>query len=168
MTMKVILIATLTADGFIAQASDHLTNWSSKEDKALFVEVTKAAGIMVMGARTFATIGRALPGRRTIVLTHHPERITAEGVETSLATPAQLLTRLEHEGATSVAICGGAEVYTQFMEASLVTEMYLVTEPILFGSGLTLCNRPMNAQLELIDSIKRNQSVINHYRVKHS
>jgi dihydrofolate reductase len=81
--MKVVLIAALSADGFIGRHSTHTADWTGTADKRLFVRVTKALGTMVMGASTFATIGRALPGRRTIVYTHHPERVTAAGVETT-------------------------------------------------------------------------------------
>jgi dihydrofolate reductase len=65
--MKVFVIAALSADGFIAQAEDHVADWTGTEDKKLFVQLTKEAGIMVMGSKTLATIGRALPGRH-----HYP------------------------------------------------------------------------------------------------
>lgn len=169
-TMKVILIATITADGFIAQTSDHLANWSSKADKALFVRVTKELGTMVMGARTFATIGRALPGRHTIVLTHHPELITVDQIEATSETAGNLVARLTDAGTPGLAVCGGAEVYTQFMEAGLVDEAYLVTEPLSFGQGITLFSRPIAATFELLESRVAESSVINHYKVrkKHS
>ena len=109
--MNVFIIAAITVDGFIGRDANHLADWTSPEDKKLFVKLTKQAGIIVMGSRTFATIGRALPGRRTIVYTSHPESITAEGVEATSEAPADLLARLEREGATGVAICGGASIY---------------------------------------------------------
>ncbi|HEY6736674.1 MAG TPA: dihydrofolate reductase family protein [Candidatus Saccharimonadia bacterium] len=164
--MRIVLIAAQSADGFIAQTNDQLVNWSSQADKALFVRVTKELGTLVMGARTLATIGRALPGRHTIVMTHHPERMIVPKVETTAETPAELVARLEAAGTPGLAVCGGAEIYTQFMQAGLVQELYLVTEPLVFGQGLTLFNQPIVQRFELLDSEAKEGSVINHYRVK--
>lgn len=164
--MRIVLIATLTADGFIAKDSHHLVDWSSKSDKATFVRVTKELGTMVMGANTFATIGRALPGRRSIVLTHHPERITAEGVETTQESAIELISRLEAEGVPGLAVCGGAQVYTQFMQSGLVQELYLVTEAYLMGQGITLFQEPISDKIELVESnVVGHGSVVNHFRV---
>lgn len=67
--MKIILIAAISADGKIAERPDQTSlDWTSKEDTKFFVEKTKEAGVVVMGARTYATIGKPLKGRRLIVL----------------------------------------------------------------------------------------------------
>jgi dihydrofolate reductase len=164
--MNVALIAAITADGFIGRGASHLADWSGSADKKLFVRVTKQLGTMIMGARTFATIGRALPGRRTIVYTHHPEAITAEGVDTTAEDPAVLLARLKAEGATGVAICGGAQIYRLFLEAGLVQELYLTVVPVLFGQGVTLFDHELAASLELIGTEQLDDNaVLLHYKV---
>ena len=67
--MKIILIAAISADGKIAQSANQSSlDWTSKEDTAFFVAKTKEAGVVVMGSRTFETIGKPLKGRRLIVL----------------------------------------------------------------------------------------------------
>lgn len=158
--MKTFIVAAVTADGFIGKTAGHLADWTSPEDKRLFVRLTKRAGVMVMGARTFATIGRALPGRRTIVYTHHPERITAEGVETTAEPPAELVKRLKAEGAQGLAICGGAGIYTQFLQAEAVDELHLTIEPILFGEGIKLIDEPAQTTMSLIHFEPLNQHTI--------
>jgi dihydrofolate reductase len=164
--MKTFILATLTADGLIGRHANHLVDWSSKEDKQLFVRLTKEAGVMIMGANQFATLGRALPGRRTIVYTHHPEKITVEGIETTSLEPAELIAKLESEGATGVAICGGAQIYSLFMSSGVVDELYLNISPLLFGAGITLFSRPLEAKLQLLDSSRLGGSdVLLHYRV---
>ena len=150
--MKVFLIAAVSADGYIARNTLELANWTSSADKKLFVELTKKAGIMVMGATTLATIGRALPGRRTIVYTRHPEQIAIKDVEPTAEDPSILLKRLEKEGATEIAICGGQSIYTLFMQTGLVNEIYLTIEPIVFGQGITLFSAPLQSNLQLIES----------------
>nr|AIA15095.1 Dihydrofolate reductase [uncultured bacterium] len=165
--MKVILVAALSSDGFIARAASHGADWTGTADKKIFVKLTKAMGIMVMGSTTFATIGRALPGRRTIVYTSNPQSITAEGVETTTEPPLDLINRLEQRGATGVAICGGAQIYTQFMQAGLIQDFYLTHVPVVFGEGITLFSSPLDVHLDLVTSEPIGEgAVLMHYRLK--
>jgi dihydrofolate reductase len=145
--MNVALIAAITADGFIGRNASHLADWSGSADKKLFARVTKQLGTMIMGAHTFATIGRALPGRRTIVYT------TAED-------PAGLLARLEAEGTPGVAICGGAQIYRLFLEAGLVQELYLTVVPVLFGQGVTLFDHELETSLKLIGTEQLDDNAV--------
>ncbi len=164
--MKVFIIAAITADGFIGRDSQHTADWTSKEDKQLFVRLTKEAGTMIMGSNTFKTIGRALPGRRTIVYTSRPDNITADHIETTAEPPAALINRLHREGVSSVAICGGASIYHQFLNAGIVNELYLSIEPLLFGQGLTLLGTNLHANLNLLEVRKLNSdTVLLHYKV---
>lgn len=164
--MKVFLIAALTADGFIARHQDHGADWTSLEDKKLFVELTKQAGTIVMGSRTFATIGRALPGRKIIVYTSQTTESGIDGVEMTSESPGVLLKRLEAAGEQTLAVCGGATIYRQFLAAGMVDELYLTVEPILFGSGINLFDQPIDANLELIRTWQLNDSTVAmHYKV---
>jgi dihydrofolate reductase len=147
--MTTFIIAALTADGFIGRDASHLADWTGKADKKLFVEVTKQAGVIVMGSRTFATIGRALPGRRTIVYTTKPDSINVEGVETTSEAPAELIARLKKEDAAGVAICGGSSIYNLFMTAGVVDELYLSIVPKLFGKGVPLFAEEFDVDLAL-------------------
>jgi len=167
--VKVFIIAALTADGFIGRDSGHTADWTGGEDKKVFTRLTKEAGVMVMGSRTLATIGRALPDRRTIVYTSRPADITIEGVEPTNEPPADLLKRLEKEGSKAVAIAGGASIYRLFMDAGLVDELYLTYVPILFGQGVTLFSGELSSRLELLDETKlADGAVVLHYIVKKS
>ena len=165
--MKVFIIAALTADGFIGRDSGHLSDWTGGEDKKLFVRLTKEAGTMIMGSKTLATIGRALPGRRTIVYTNHPENVPVEGVETTSEAPEALLKRLEQEGVSAVAICGGATIYDLFLHCGVVDEAYLTYIPHLFGTGIPLSVHPMDVKMELLESTPLSDGcVLCHYRIE--
>nr|AIA17398.1 Dihydrofolate reductase [uncultured bacterium] len=165
--MKVFIIAALTADGFIGRDSGHTADWTGKEDKKVFTRLTKEAGTIVMGSRTFATIGRALPERRNIVYTSRPSEINVEGVETTSEAPAELIARLEKEGATAVAICGGAAIYHLFMSAGVVDELYITYVPVLFGKGVGLFSDELDVQLELQESEALGDgALLVHYIVK--
>jgi dihydrofolate reductase len=64
-------------------------------------------GTMVMGRPTFESIGKPLPGRKTIVLTRR--ELTIPGVE--ICHDATRLTGIEGTGW----ICGGTDVYRQLL-----------------------------------------------------
>jgi dihydrofolate reductase len=92
-----------------------------------------------------------------------------EGVETTNESPADLVARLQKEGATGLAICGGAAIYNLFMQAGVADELYLTIEPILFGTGITLFREDMATGLALLDVQRLNDNtVLLHYSVKHS
>ena len=66
---------------------------------------------MIMGRKTYDSIGRPLPGRRNIVITRN-EDFTAEGIEVvrSLEEALALV-----EGEEEVMIIGGAQIFEQSM-----------------------------------------------------
>lgn len=167
--MQVFIIAAITTDGFIAQTTNQLADWTSKEDKRLFVDKTKAAGVMVMGETTFTTIGRGLPGRKTFVYSHQPEQFKdVEGdVEFTNLEPSKLIDQLKAEGHEAVAICGGSQTYTMFLQSGLVTDLFLSVEPIVFGQGVSLFNQALVGHLELVENRPLNENVfLLHYRTR--
>lgn len=166
--MRVFIIAALTADGFIGRDAGHTADWTSREDKQHFVRLTKEAGIMVMGASTFKTIGRALPGRRTIVYTRRPEALAGiGGIEATNEAPRDLVKRLEAEGAEALAVCGGAQIYSLFMESGVVTDLHITIEPILFGKGVPLFSASLEQKLQLVSHDKLNDNVVAlHYTAR--
>ena len=167
--MHTIIVATVTANGFIARGTNELANWSSKEDKKFFVEETKKAGVMIMGRTTFATIGRPLQGRLIVVLTEKPEEveIVPGSVETASGDLKTVLNGLEARGFTAVVIAGGSNVYGQFLNAGFVNEIALTHEPILFSNGIPLAaSLEKEVNLETI-SVERlgEKTVLIRYKV---
>jgi len=148
--MKCFIIAAMTADGYIAKASDHPAVWTSKEDKKRFVELTKRAGVVVMGLNTWRTLGKPLKDRTNIVYSPDP----VEGVETTKKPPAEFLRELEGRGFKEVAICGGTSIYSMFIKSGLVDKLYITVEPILFGDGMRLFNEAVDLKLKLIDEVR--------------
>lgn len=164
--MKVSLVAAVTQDGFIARSHDELANWSSGVDKKFFVQITKEAGVMIMGSTTYDTIGRPLPGRKTVIYTSQPGKYKGVDVMTTRAKPATLLKRLAAEGYEHVTICGGSVIYNMFMQAGLVTDLYITIEPVTFGEGIPLFAPETHLSLKLIDTQQLTPEVaLMHYRV---
>lgn len=154
--IRAFIIAAMTADGFIARDAHHLASWTSKEDKKFFVQRTKEAGVMIMGSNTYETIGRPMPGRLNIVYS----RKEIPGVETTTKPPKKLLKDLEARGFKEVAICGGATIYTMFMKAGVVDTLYLTVEPLLFGTGVSIFNKPLDVKLQLKESKRLNKNTL--------
>lgn len=169
--MIISLIAALSADGRIAQSENqNSTDWTSKEDLAFFVRKTKEIGTVVIGRRTFDTIGKPLKGRRMIVMTRKPRQSTFRdedgSVEYTNASPAELVAKLEKEGVKELAVCGGSQIYSSFLQAGLVNDLYLSVEPVLFGSGVAFGEGYDRINMTLADVERLSaQTVLLHYRV---
>lgn len=79
--------------------------WYIKEDLAYFREVTRGKTV-IMGRKTFQTIGRPLPNRHNVVLTRHTLEI--EGVEVIHDLETYLKNVKQQD---ELFIIGGAEIY---------------------------------------------------------
>jgi dihydrofolate reductase len=93
--------------------------WHIPEDFKWFKKLT-TGHVIVMGRKTFDSIGKPLPNRTTIVLTRSPQPIP--GVQT-----VPDLAHINPDNADftgrEVFICGGAEVYRQALP--LCSDLYL-------------------------------------------
>jgi len=99
---------------------DNQLPWHLPEDLAHFKRVTLGKPI-VMGRKTFDSIGRPLPKRRNIVVTRNRDW-SHEGVETAASLEAAIALL----GDEAASIIGGAQVFSEAMAAAdsmIVTEI---------------------------------------------
>ena len=82
------------------------------EDRLYFKEVT-SGGIIIVGRKTFESIGKPLKHRKNIVLTNNRD-FKARGV-TVAHSMNEALERVLPNNSHKVFIIGGAEVYAQFL-----------------------------------------------------
>lgn len=156
--IKAFIIAAQTLDGFIARDKNQLSmDWNSPEDKKRFVALTKKAGVVVMGSTTYKTFNKPLKDRLNIVYTRSG---SFEGAESTSENPLELLKKLENRGYTEVAICGGSEIYSMFMEAGLVDTIYLTVEPVYFGEGIKLFNKSIDKKMTLVSHEKTESGTL--------
>ena len=116
--MTITVLAAVGANLVIGR--DGTMPWHLPQDLAHFKAVTMGH-TMVMGRKTYDSIGRALPGRRTIVITRQ-EAWHAPSVEVAHSLPEALALA----GPADVFIIGGSEVYRQampFADQMLLTEV---------------------------------------------
>lgn len=161
--IPVTLIMAITTDGKIAKNSDHFANWTSPEDKKIFIEVSKEFGLIMMGQKTFQTFPAPLKNRLNVVFSETPGE-KHEDVLWVNGEPEETLEKLEKLGYKKALLGGGASLNTLFLKKKLINEIILTVEPKLFGSGLSLFNDDFNINLELLELKKINQ---NSYSVKY-
>jgi dihydrofolate reductase len=106
--MKVSLIAAVAENGVIGRDND--LPWKIRDDMKFFVKTTKGHPV-IMGRLNFVAMGRALPGRRNIVVSRDVG-FQAEGCEsaTSVSQALQMAAEEEREEAF---VIGGAQIYQQ-------------------------------------------------------
>jgi dihydrofolate reductase len=100
----VSLVAIVARDGGIGNAGGLLVRLP--DDLRHFKQITLGTPV-VMGRKTWQSIGRALPGRRSIVVTRDPA-FRAEGAELAPSLDAALALA---GAAPVVHVVGGAEIY---------------------------------------------------------
>jgi dihydrofolate reductase len=102
------VIVAVAANGVVGR--DNALPWHLPEDLRYFKRMTMGKPV-VMGRRTFQSIGRPLPGRRNLVISRDPD-FRAEGVTVlpSLEAALDLAGELvERDG--EVMVIGGAQIY---------------------------------------------------------
>jgi dihydrofolate reductase len=105
---RVALIAAVAAGGVIG--AGNALPWHLPADLRRFRELTWGHPI-VMGRRTFASLGRPLPGRANIVVSRDPE-FAANGIQVARSPEAALAAASALDG-DWVFVIGGAEIYAQ-------------------------------------------------------
>jgi len=110
MTLPLIIVVAVAENGVIGR--DNRLLWRLKSDLRRFRELTWGKP-MIMGRKTFQSIGKPLPGRETIVLTRDPG-FSAEGVHVAHGWEEAVSLGNsvgEAMGADAAAVVGGAEIY---------------------------------------------------------
>ena len=86
--------------------------WHLPEDLKFFKKTTTGACV-IMGRKTFESIGKALPKRTNIILTRNPKFTAPDCLVASNLTEAILLAQQGTSVNQSLFIIGGADVYEQ-------------------------------------------------------
>lgn len=107
-------IAAMAENRVIGDSGD--IPWHIPADFKWFKQTTMG-GILVMGRKTYDSIGRPLPGRDTYVLSRQPREITGVHSFTNL----EVLDHLETD--KTIWIAGGGEIYAQMLPKC--SELYL-------------------------------------------
>lgn len=112
--IETVLVVAVADNGVIGR--DGAMPWRLKSDLQRFKSLTLGKPV-VMGRKTFASIGRPLPGRTNIVVTRDGSLKLPGVVVTDSFEAARLIARGDalRRFATEIAVIGGAEIYQQFL-----------------------------------------------------
>lgn len=167
--MKVRLLAVTDIRGTIALKEDDRIDWGSLEDKRLFKEITSVSGVIVMGRKTYESIGRNLPGRINVVMSSRTS-LSCGSPDFILNESAKgVVDFLEKRGYSDICIIGGQSVFSQFLDAGLVTDIHLTIEPLILPSSFNLFERTdklYKLKLENVRLLNDAGSIHIHYVAK--
>ena len=120
--MKLAVICAMSRNGVIGK--DNGLPWNLPGDLKHFKQTTLGCPI-IMGRKTWDSIGHPLPGRTNIIVTRSSE-IVSDGIEIarSFRTALDLAkSNLTSESTTEIFVIGGAEIYKEAFP--LASRLYL-------------------------------------------
>ena len=117
MKQKVIvsLVVAVAENGVIGQGGE--MPWQQSQDLKLFRKLTMGRPV-IMGRKTYQSIGRPLDGRANIVVTRDPS-FAPDGVTVSDSVDGALAAAGEAaaaQGVLEIMVIGGAEIYRQLLD----------------------------------------------------
>ena len=164
-----------TLDVFIAH-EDHTVEgfFSEGEHVTDYLESLKSDyGIVLMGRRTYEFgfqfgVTNPYPWMKQYVLSRTMEKSPDPNVDLVSDNIIDLVRELKSETGKDIYLCGGATLAATLFVESLIDEIILKLNPVLFGSGIPLFSGAIKqTDLELTGSkIYSNGVVLIHYRVK--
>ena len=122
---RVVMVAAVAENGVIGRDGD--IPWSIPEDLRHFRATTRG-NTVVMGLRTFESIGHPLPYRTNVVVTRRPDW-SAEGVLVAPGVAEAIALAQDLEG--DVMVIGGGRVYEAAMDRAdvqVLTEVHVSPE----------------------------------------
>ena len=124
--LDIIIIAAVAENGVIGRGN--ALPWRLKSDMAHFRALTMGKPV-VLGRKTFASIGKPLAGRTTIVISRDenfsaPGIVAAPNFESAFATARGDALR---RNAAAIVVAGGADIYAQALPRAtrlVITEVH--------------------------------------------
>jgi dihydrofolate reductase len=131
--IEIVLIAAVADNGVIG--SHGALPWRLKSDQRRFKAMTHGKPV-VMGRKTFMALRRPLPGRTNIVVTRDVDFRAPGAVVTTSLTEARAMASGDalRRCAGEIAVIGGAEIYTQWMN---IADRLEITEVHVRPAGET-------------------------------
>lgn len=112
-TPEVVIVAAVASNGVIGREGD--MPWKLSSDLKRFKAITMGKPV-VMGRKTFDSIGKPLPGRPNIVISRSQALIDGVVVTPGLAAALEKAASLVPENDPEICVIGGGEIYRQAIE----------------------------------------------------
>lgn len=119
--MEIIIVVAIAKNNMIGRGNQLL--WHIKEDLQHFKRIT-TGGVIIMGRKTFESIGRALPNRRNIIISRNTE-YKQEGCEVFSSIESAISNLKDEE---KIFIIGGGEIYKSTLPLATKIELTVVEQ----------------------------------------
>lgn len=152
-------------DGFIAEGNDDNLSWGSSEDKRFFKEKSTEIGNIIMGFTTYKTMPpKVFETRNWFILAENENDSDKENIKFVSGDIKNIIKNLEEQGIEKLLIGGGSNVYSQFINAELVDEMFITIAPVVLGSGIRAFNSNAIRKFKLEETSNlTDQEIVLHY-----
>lgn len=169
MKPKYIALAAITLDGKIARHENHMSDWTSKEDKKVLHKELDKGDVIIVGNNTYTTARKQLSKRNCIVLTRSVRKPRKANNRLLYCNPknTDLKELIQTLGYKRVCILGGAETYNFCLKKNILDELYLTIEPLVFGEGISVFSEKQKRGEFTLVSVKRlnkRGSILLRYR----
>jgi len=167
---KYIAIAAITIDGKIAKGPDHMSDWTSKEDKVFMRALLSKCDVVIIGNNTYKTAIKPLSKRNCIVFSKSVDQPVRKSANLLYVNPDKVNLKLliKKLGYKKIALLGGAQTYSWFLENNLLDEIYLTIEPLAFGGGVSLFSNKKIGEFKFklveIKKLNKKGSVLLKYK----
>lgn len=119
-----MLISLIVAKGNQNQiGKNNKLLWKVKDDLQNFKQLTTGHHIL-MGRKTFESIGKPLPNRTTLIITANKNFKKQENCEI-FDCSYKAIEYAKSKGETELFVCGGSLIYNFFIENNLIDKLYL-------------------------------------------
>jgi dihydrofolate reductase len=169
--MKISIYIAVSSNGLISNSRNE-PDWLSNEFGEDFMSICQKHKAVIMGRTTYNKLSPDyLPltsEGTTAVLTNDKQAKSDNPTVVFVQNGASEVVRmLADKGHTEAVIIGGTMTMSEFVNAGLVSEIYFVMEPVLFGDGLPLLrNADVELKLKLLEVAKLNTNTIRlHYEI---
>lgn len=171
---KVILYLAESLDGFIAE-QDGSTTWLSKLNSSAadsaYQDFYNRIDTVLMGRKTYqraVQLAGSYPYRdkdsyvfsTTLHDTDDPTTVVAGNVQ-------EFVRQLKAKKGKDIWLVGGADIFTDLLQADLIDEVIITIAPVLLGDGISLvASNLTDVPLHLLDTTQCDQFVQLTYQVK--
>ena len=167
--MRVVAIAAVSLDGFITRHDTEGTDFTSVADRKFFSAALRESDCILYGSGTFNAAKERIASainqvQLRVVLTSKPERYANYHVENMLEfsskSPPEICSELKNRGKKRMAMLGGQQLFTSFLDDGLIDEFWITVEPRIFGSGKNLFTGRIDQALVLSEIKELSESVV--------
>jgi len=146
--VKLSIIAARSENGVIGHGSK--IPWKAEGEQKLFKDITMG-GVLIMGRKTYQSIGKPLPGRETIVISRTQKQFP-DSIELRNCLPDALNSAAKT--GKPIFVAGGGEIYSQTIE--IADYLHLTTVHTYAEGNIRFPSIPVTFSLRQEDFYKSN------------